>query len=194
MEDLSELKALEPFAADSEFCRKFREVKHINKEEFAAYLGQTCDHTFRPLFMLDCQVKRMHEYKRQMLNVLHAITLYNRLREGRVDETFIPRTILFAGKSAPGYWLCKLIIKLIHAIAETVANNPTVREKAAGDFCAELFGLARPALSCPLPSFPSRYPLPGLKHPARQHEIHAERRPYHRYARRCQCRDSSGSG
>lgn len=129
MEDLSELKALEPFAADSEFCRKFREVKHINKEEFAAYLGQTCDHTFRPLFMLDCQVKRMHEYKRQMLNVLHAITLYNRLREGRVDETFIPRTILFAGKSAPGYWLCKLIIKLIHAVAETVANNPTVREK-----------------------------------------------------------------
>jgi len=129
MEDLSELKALEPFAADSEFCRKFREVKHTNKEEFAAYLGQTCDHTFRPLFMLDCQVKRMHEYKRQMLNVLHAITLYNRLREGRVDETFIPRTILFAGKSAPGYWLCKLIIKLIHAVAETVANNPTVREK-----------------------------------------------------------------
>jgi len=129
MEDLSELKALEPFAADSEFCRKFREVKHANKEAFAAYLGQTCDHTFRPLFMLDCQVKRMHEYKRQMLNVLHAITLYNRLREGRVDETFVPRTILFAGKSAPGYWLCKLIIKLIHAVAETVANNPTVREK-----------------------------------------------------------------
>jgi len=129
MEDLSELKALEPFAADSEFCGKFREVKHANKEAFAAYLGQTCDHTFRPLFMLDCQVKRMHEYKRQMLNVLHAITLYNRLREGRVDETFVPRTILFAGKSAPGYWLCKLIIKLIHAVAETVANNPTVREK-----------------------------------------------------------------
>lgn len=127
--DLSELQALEPFAEDSEFRRKFREVKHVNKEAFSSYLGQTCDHTFRPHFLLDCQVKRMHEYKRQMLNVLHAITLYNRLREGRVDETFVPRTILFAGKSAPGYWICKLIIKLIHSIGETIANNMTVREK-----------------------------------------------------------------
>lgn len=129
MEDLSGLQALEPFAEDSEFRRKFREVKLANKEEFAGYLGQTCDHTFRPNFMLDCQVKRMHEYKRQMLNVLHAITIYNRLRENRADETFVPRTILFAGKSAPGYWICKLIIKLIHSIGETVSNNLTVREK-----------------------------------------------------------------
>ncbi|KAF0179675.1 MAG: starch phosphorylase [Nitrospirae bacterium] len=79
--------------------------------------------------MLDCQVKRMHEYKRQMLNILHVITLYNRLREGRVDQTFVPRTVLLAGKSAPGYWMCKLIIKLIHSVGATISANQIAREK-----------------------------------------------------------------
>ncbi|HMK44550.1 MAG TPA: glycogen/starch/alpha-glucan phosphorylase [Dissulfurispiraceae bacterium] len=129
MFDLNELHALEPFAEDGEFIRKFRGVKQANKEDFSGHLGLIAEHTFRPQFLLDCQVKRMHEYKRQMLNVLHAIVLYNRLREGRVDETFVPRTILFAGKSAPGYWMCKLIIKLIHAVGESIANNNVVREK-----------------------------------------------------------------
>lgn len=129
MYDLAELRALEPFADDSEFRRKFREVKHANKDDFSGFLGIYCDHTFRPHFMLDCQVKRMHEYKRQMLNILHVITLYNRLREGRVDQTFVPRTVLLAGKSAPGYWMCKLIIKLIHSVGATISANQIAREK-----------------------------------------------------------------
>ncbi len=79
--------------------------------------------------MLDCQVKRFHEYKRQLLNIFHIITLYNRIREGRVDDTFSPRVIMFSGKSAPGYFLCKLIIKLIHNVSEVVAAHPLVRDK-----------------------------------------------------------------
>ncbi|HXW68903.1 MAG TPA: glycogen/starch/alpha-glucan phosphorylase [Dissulfurispiraceae bacterium] len=127
--DLGELKKLEPLADDSEFGKRFREVKYLNKVALSNYLGLTAQLSFRHQHLLDCQVKRMHEYKRQLLNVLHAITLYNRLREGRVDETFTPRTILFSGKAAPGYYLCKLIIKLIHAVGDAIAANPVVREK-----------------------------------------------------------------
>ena len=79
--------------------------------------------------MLDCQVKRFHEYKRQLLNIFHIITLYNRIKEGRIDETFSPRVIMFSGKSAPGYLLCKLIIKLIHNVSEVVSAHPLVRDK-----------------------------------------------------------------
>lgn len=127
--DLDELKKLEPLADDSEFCKRFREVKELNKVALSNYLGMTANLSFHHQHLLDCQVKRLHEYKRQLLNVLHAITLYNRLREGRVDETFTPRTILFGGKAAPGYYLCKLIIKLIHAVGNAIASNPVVSEK-----------------------------------------------------------------
>ncbi len=127
--DLDELSKLEPLADDSEFIKRFREVKELNKVGLSNYLALNAKLSFRHQHLLDCQVKRLHEYKRQMLNVLHAITLYNRIREGRVDETFTPRTILFGGKAAPGYYLCKLIIKLINAVGEMIAANPIVREK-----------------------------------------------------------------
>ena len=85
--------------------------------------------SFNTNFMLDCQVKRFHEYKRQLLNIFHIITLYNRIKEGKIDETFSPRVIMFSGKSAPGYLLCKLIIKLIHNVSEVVSAHPLVRDK-----------------------------------------------------------------
>ncbi len=129
IKDLHKLKKLESLADDSEFCKRFREVKEANKNALSNYLGWTCKLSFRSPFLLDCQVKRLHEYKRQILNIFHAITLYNRIREGRMDETFTPRTILFAGKSAPGYFLCKLIIKLIHAVGDVINANPVVNEK-----------------------------------------------------------------
>ncbi|MBF0505782.1 MAG: glycogen/starch/alpha-glucan phosphorylase [Nitrospirae bacterium] len=127
--NFDELEKLEPLADDTEFRKRFREVKEMNKVALSNYLGLTAKLSFRHQHLLDCQVKRLHEYKRQLLNVLHVITLYNRLREGRVDETFTPRTVLFAGKAAPGYYLCKLIIKLIHAVGDAIAANPVVREK-----------------------------------------------------------------
>jgi starch phosphorylase len=127
--DLNELNKLEPLADDSEFRKRFREIKELNKVALSNYLGLTANLTFSHRHLLDCQVKRLHEYKRQLLNVLHAITLYNRLREGRLDETFTPRTILFAGKAAPGYYLCKLIIKLMHVVGDAIAAHPLVRKK-----------------------------------------------------------------
>ncbi len=127
--NLDELKKLEPLAEDAEFCRRFQEIKRTNKEALAEYLKKTCHLTFQPRFLLDCQTKRFHEYKRQLLNILHAITLFNRIREGRLDETFIPRTIMFAGKSAPGYFICKLIIKLINNVAHTIASDSGALKK-----------------------------------------------------------------
>ncbi len=126
--DLAEIRKLEPFALDAEFCGRFLAIKRENKQEFASYLHRTLQVSFTPDFLLDCQVKRFHEYKRQLLNILHVITLYNRIREGS-GEPATPRTVLFAGKSAPGYFICKLIIKLIHGIMDTVRADQTVRKR-----------------------------------------------------------------
>ncbi len=127
--DLEKLRELEPFAADDTFCTAFEGIKLDNKKRLAACLERSEKIAFNPLFLLDCQVKRFHEYKRQLLNIFHAITLYNRLLEGRETDAFTPRTILFSGKSAPGYFMCKLIIKLIHNVAAVIAAHPLVRDK-----------------------------------------------------------------
>lgn len=127
MKDLDELRELEPLADDAEFRTRFRDIKDANKTGLSDYLKKKSGLLFPAEFLLDCQVKRFHEYKRQLLNILHIITLYNRLREGRDVGSFTPRTILFAGKSAPGYYVCKLIIKLIHSISSAVEKDPRVR-------------------------------------------------------------------
>ncbi len=127
--DFEQIRKLESFIEDKEFCKKFIAVKKSNKESLAKFLYLTNGISFRPHFMLDCQIKRFHEYKRQLLNILHVITLYNRIREGRIRENFAPRTVLFAGKSAPGYYICKLIIKLIHSVIETIDSNTGVKDK-----------------------------------------------------------------
>ncbi len=129
IKDLGELGRLEPLAEDSEFRRRFQEVKRANKDALAAFLERIFRLSFPASFLLDCQVKRIHEYKRQLLNILHILTLYNRLREGKSDGHFVPRVILFAGKSAPGYFICKLIIKLIHNIGASIAADPLTRDK-----------------------------------------------------------------
>jgi glycogen phosphorylase len=127
--ELSELRKLEPMAADREFRKRFSEIKLANKKALSECLESSCDISFPLDFMLDCQVKRFHEYKRQLLNILHVITLYNRLKEGRDKGSPSGRTVLFAGKSAPGYHLCKLIIKLIHNISDAIAKNPAISSK-----------------------------------------------------------------
>jgi starch phosphorylase len=124
IKNLDELIKLEPLADDAEFRRRCREVKRANKTALAAYVPN-----LPPSFLLDCQIKRFHEYKRQLLNILHVATLYNRILEGRTDDSFVPRAILFAGKAAPGYYICKLFIKLIHCISDTIMANPETSEK-----------------------------------------------------------------
>lgn len=129
MTDLCELKKIEPMAEDNAFKERFCAIKRENKLKLVAISKRTFNLSFEPDFMLDCQVKRFHEYKRQLLNVFHIITLYNRLREGNVPDGFTPRTVMFSGKSAPGYMMCKLIIKLIHNVSEVIAAHPAVRDK-----------------------------------------------------------------
>lgn len=123
--DLYELTKLVPFADDAEFRKKWMKVKHERKESLAKYIMSRNGVRVDTDSLFDIQVKRIHEYKRQLLNVLHVITLYNRIKDNpRAD--FVPRTVLFAGKAAPGYYLAKLIIKLINSVAETVNADPEV--------------------------------------------------------------------
>lgn len=128
--DLEEIAALEKYADDGEFRKRFTAIKADNKLRLLNVLNRTYEISFRPGSLLDCQAKRFHEYKRQLLNIFHVMALYNRLAGSEAEaKAVMPRTILFSGKSAPGYLLCKLIIKLIHNVAEVVAAHPQAREK-----------------------------------------------------------------
>jgi len=122
---LDQLKKLVEHAEDAEFRKEFRAVKQVNKLRLAQYIEQKVGIIVDPNSMFDVQIKRIHEYKRQLLNVLHVITLYNRIRSGNAHNA-TPRTIIFAGKAAPGYKLAKLIIRLINDVASIVNDDPAV--------------------------------------------------------------------
>lgn len=124
--DLTQLRRLEPFADDPAFGERWREIKRENKRVLATRLLRTTGIVVDPDSMLDVQVKRIHEYKRQHLAVLHVIDLYRRLREDPSMQ-IAPRTFLFGGKAAPGYRAAKLIIKLINSVADVVNADPAVQ-------------------------------------------------------------------
>jgi glycogen phosphorylase len=120
--DLEQLRALEPMAQDAAFREEWRRVKRRNREALAAEIQRKTGVAPDPASLFDIQVKRFHEYKRQHLNLLHVITLYYRLKgDSRCDAP--PRTVVFAGKAAPGYMMAKRIIKLIHSVADVVNND-----------------------------------------------------------------------
>ncbi|HEY7326740.1 MAG TPA: glycogen/starch/alpha-glucan phosphorylase [Gemmataceae bacterium] len=124
--DLSQLRRLAPFADDSAFQIGFRKATRALKGRFADWVKMTTGQQIDPDTMFDSQVKRIHEYKRQLLNVLHILVLYNRLRrDPKYDAP--PRTFFFAGKAAPGYRFAKLIIKLINNVAAVIDNDPVVK-------------------------------------------------------------------
>jgi starch phosphorylase len=124
--DLGQLRHLEAFADDKTFRERFRKAKHDAKVQFANWLKFTSGLSVDPETMFDCQVKRIHEYKRQLLNALRIVVLYNRLR-GNPDMDMVPTTFLFAGKAAPAYRFAKLIIKFINNVAGTLDGDPAVR-------------------------------------------------------------------
>ncbi|HST12271.1 MAG TPA: glycogen/starch/alpha-glucan phosphorylase [Terriglobales bacterium] len=124
--DLSELTKLKQFAGDKGFRDAFRKAKHEGKLHFADWLKSTTGLAVDPNTIFDSQVKRIHEYKRQLLNALRIVVLYNRLRTSP-DTEMPPRTFFFAGKAAPAYRLAKLIIKFINNLAQTIDGDPTVR-------------------------------------------------------------------
>lgn len=126
--DLGQLRQLEAKAGNATFRRKWRAVKEVNKKRLADYVRARTGIELDPGWLFDIQVKRIHEYKRQHLNVLHIVTLYRRLKENP-QLVVPPRAFIFGGKAAPGYFMAKRIIKLISAVAETVNADPDVNTR-----------------------------------------------------------------
>jgi starch phosphorylase len=126
--DLDELKRLEAFVEDAAFRADWRKVQHDVKARLARYILEETGVSVDPSSMFDAQVKRIHEYKRQHLNVLHILTLYFRLKRNPSLE-MTPRTFLFGGKAAPGYFMAKLIIKLINSVGEIINNDQDVKHR-----------------------------------------------------------------
>src|SRR5688500_14816115 len=128
IKNLDELRRLEPFADDAAFRARWRATKHANKAELATFVKERTGIAIDPESLFDVQVKRIHEYKRQHLNILHIIALYHRLRsDSRLDIQ--PRTFIFGGKAAPAYHAAKLIIKLINAVGDVVNRDPAVKDR-----------------------------------------------------------------
>jgi len=126
--NLEELKGIEPLATDNGFRKRFREVKQRNKMALADFIHDELDISVSPDSMFDVHVKRLHEYKRQLMLALYSIIRYNRIRENPALD-IVPRTIIFAAKAAPGFFMAKRIIKLIHQIGEVINTDPLVCDK-----------------------------------------------------------------
>ncbi len=126
--DLSQLKQLIPLAENENFRTAFKQVKQHNKERLSNFIFLKTGIRVNPNSLFDVQIKRMHEYKRQLLNLLHVITHYNYLRQNPNAEC-VPRTVIFAGKSAPAYFMAKLIIKLINDVADVINHDPNVGDR-----------------------------------------------------------------
>ena len=126
--DLQQLRKLEAFADDPEFRQAWRSVKRLKKEQLANWLKQNSGITIDPESLFDVQIKRIHEYKRQLLNILHVIFLYNKMLE-HPELPFVPRTFLFGGKAAPGYYMAKLIINLANDVARVVNHDPAMQDR-----------------------------------------------------------------
>lgn len=125
--DLNELKRLMPYSNDKAFIEDYRRIKQHNKERLARYIKEHNQIIVNPDSIFDVQVKRLHEYKRQLMNVLHIMMLYNEIK-ANPNGNYVPRTFIFGAKAAPGYTRAKLIIKLINTVADLVNNDPMVKD------------------------------------------------------------------
>ncbi|MDY0881632.1 glycogen/starch/alpha-glucan phosphorylase [Dongia soli] len=128
MRDLSELKQLLPFVEDAAFRADFRSAKAANKQRLANHIEAETGLSVSVTSIFDAQIKRIHEYKRQLLKLLHAVALYNRIRNNPGGD-HTARTVIFAGKAAPGYAMAKLIIKLINDVARVVNHDPLIGDR-----------------------------------------------------------------
>lgn len=126
--DLEQLRELEPHAEDEDFRAVWQVVKDVNKERLASVIARETGVVVDPAAIMDVHVKRLHEYKRQLLNALRLVDLYLRLKDDPSLDV-VPRTVLFGGKAAPTYWTAKLIIRLINAVADAANGDPQVRDK-----------------------------------------------------------------
>ena len=128
IKDLNQIKKIEKFINDKSFVEQWQKIKLKNKKNLIEYIENEHNIKINPDSIFDVQIKRFHEYKRQLLNVFHIITLYNRIKKDPKIK-MVPRTIIFGGKAAPAYQAAKIIIKLINSVAEVVNNDPDVGDK-----------------------------------------------------------------
>lgn len=135
--NLTELVGLEPYATDAEFCNDWQQVKQLAKQDLANYIQAQTGIEVDPASLFDVQATEIHEYKRQALSALHLITLYNRIK-ANPQVQIVPRTVIVSGKAAPDYFLAKLTLKLITAIADTVNTDPDVRGRLKLVFLKDL--------------------------------------------------------
>ena len=168
-------------------------IKYQNKVRLAKYIQEHNGITVDPRSIFDVQVKRLHEYKRQLLNILHVMYLYNQIKE-HPEMPFYPRTFIFGAKAAAGYRRAKLTIKLINAVADVINNDASIRGKLKVVFIedyrvsnAELIFAAADVSEQDLHSQQG-----GFRN--RKHEVHAERSAYHRNDGRSQRGDGRGDG
>src|SRR6266498_4243346 len=188
--NLDELRALVPLAEDADFRAQWRQVKAANKDDLAAIIRKQTAVEVRLDSIFDCQVKRIHEYKRQLLNVLHLIYLYNRIKAG---DRIVPQTVVFAGKAAPGYFMAKLIIRLITGVADRI-NNDTDAESSLKAVLIPNYGVSLAEKIIPAADLSEQISTAGkrsVRH--QQYEIRAQRIIDRRHARWRQHRDSKGS-
>ena len=127
-QSLDQLSQLVPHATDTDFQKEVMAIKLANKKRLVALAADRAGVDLNPNAMFDIHVKRIHEYKRQLLNVLHVVTRYNEIRD-KPELDRVPRAVIFAGKAAPGYFMAKLVIRLINDVAEIINHDPIVGDK-----------------------------------------------------------------
>ncbi|HMP88558.1 MAG TPA: glycogen/starch/alpha-glucan phosphorylase [Kiritimatiellia bacterium] len=146
--DAAELKKLEPLSNDKSFCDEFMKIKHHNKVRLAKLIEELTGQWIDPKSLFDIQIKRLHEYKRQLLNAMHIITLYHRIK-ANPSASIVPRTFIFGAKAAPSYHMAKLIIKLINSLGRVINADPDVRDRLKvvfiPDYCVSLAEIIIPA-------------------------------------------------
>jgi starch phosphorylase len=145
--DLPQLRCLSDYCGDPEFRGRWRAIKTANKTCLAALIKTQCGVVFDPGALFDVHVKRIHEYKRQLLNVLHVVHLYNRIKRGDTHD-WMPRCVLFGGKAAPGYAMAKEIIKLINNVAQVINRDSDVGDMLKVAFLPD-YGVSAMELICP---------------------------------------------
>jgi len=161
--DLTRLAELRPFADDPDFRARWREVKRGNKQRLVKMVRDLCGVQVSLDALFDVQVKRIHEYKRQLLNALHVIHLYDRIMRGEhdgADAPWTPRCVLLAGKAAPGYQMAKVIIELITAVARTVNGDPDVGERLKVAFLPN-YRVSMMEILCPATDLSEQISLAG---------------------------------